>query len=89
MEASSGRVIAGQLADGRLYVREVNRFANAFSKDPVSGYHCWPIDGIYTHIQNELAAASSIKSPHIVKLFVPLGSPGPPRMLVASSIDGE
>jgi rhamnulokinase len=58
--ASSGRVVAGQIVEGRLRLREVSRFANAFSKDPASGYLCWPIDEIYTEIRRGLGAASAL-----------------------------
>ena len=58
--ASSGRVMAGQLTDGRLRLREVSRFANAFSKDPASGYLCWPIDEIHDQIQKGLETVASL-----------------------------
>jgi rhamnulokinase len=58
--ASSGRVIAGQVLDGRLHLREVSRFSNAFSLDSASGYLCWPIDEIESQIRKGIKSASSL-----------------------------
>jgi rhamnulokinase len=58
--ASSGRVIAGQVVDGRLRLREVSRFANGFSLDAASGYLSWPIDEIDAHIREGIKLASSL-----------------------------
>src|ERR1039458_1903888 len=44
--ASSGRVIAAQLCEGSLRLREVSRFSIAFTKDQHSRYLCWGIDDI-------------------------------------------
>jgi len=65
--ASSGRVITGQLVDGRLRLREVSRFANGFSLDSASGYLCWPIDEIEAQIREGIESASS---------FAPVASVG-------------
>lgn len=58
--ASSGRVIAGQIADGCFRLHEMNRFKTSFAKDPASGYLCWPIDKIQAEIQRGVNAASSL-----------------------------
>lgn len=57
--ASSGRVIAAQVADGQLRLHEVNRFSTSFAKDEASGYLCWGIDAIEAQVRRgiELAAA--------------------------------
>jgi rhamnulokinase len=58
--ASSGRVIAGQLTGGRLRLREVSRFPNAFSLDTASGYLTWPIDEIEAQVRKGIASAASL-----------------------------
>jgi rhamnulokinase len=57
--ASSGRVIAGQVADGALRLEEVSRFSTAFRTDSASGYLCWPIDAIEEHIRQGIELASA------------------------------
>jgi rhamnulokinase len=52
--------MAGQLTDGRLRLREVSRFSNAFSKDSASGYLCWTIDEIHKQIQKGLETVASL-----------------------------
>ncbi len=44
--ASSGRVIAGELSDGRLELRISARFPTPFVHDAATGYQCWDIDAI-------------------------------------------
>jgi rhamnulokinase len=56
--ASSGRVIAAQLRDGSLHLREVSRFSIAFAKDQNSGYLCWGIDAIEESVRQGLEEAS-------------------------------
>ncbi|MGA3161455.1 MAG: rhamnulokinase [Terracidiphilus sp.] len=56
--ASSGRVIASQLRDGSLHLREVSRFSIAFAKDPNSGYLCWGIDAIEESVRQGIEEAS-------------------------------
>jgi rhamnulokinase len=49
--ASSGRVIAAQIAEGFLRLFEVSRFSNSFAKDSGSGYLCWGLDAIEEHVR--------------------------------------
>jgi rhamnulokinase len=56
--ASSGRVIAAQLRDGSLHLREVSRFSIAFAKDQNSGYLCWGIDAIEESVRQGIEEAS-------------------------------
>jgi rhamnulokinase len=58
--ASSGRVIAGQLREGFLRLREVSRFSIAFAKDPHSGYLCWGIDAIEDSVRKGIEDASRL-----------------------------
>jgi rhamnulokinase len=58
--ASSGRVIVGQLAEGRLRFQEVSRFSTVFSKDPSSGYLCWAIDAIEDEIRRGIELADKV-----------------------------
>jgi rhamnulokinase len=58
--ASSGRVIAAQLCDGSLRLREVSRFSIAFSKDPHSGYLCWGIDAIEESVRQGIEETSQL-----------------------------
>jgi rhamnulokinase len=56
--ASSGRVIAAQLQDGSLQLREVSRFPIAFAKDEKSGYLCWGMDAIEESVRQGIEEAS-------------------------------
>jgi len=58
--ASSGRVIAAQLREGSLRLREVKRFSIAFSKDQNSGYLCWDIDAIEKNVRQGIEEASQL-----------------------------
>jgi rhamnulokinase len=58
--ASSGRVIAAQLRQGSLSLREVSRFSIAFSKDQHSGYLCWDIDAIEKNVRQGIEDASRL-----------------------------
>src|ERR1035437_5551082 len=58
--ASSGRVIAAQLRNGTLSLREVSRFSIAFSKDQHSGYLCWNIDAIEKNVRQGIEDASQL-----------------------------
>jgi rhamnulokinase len=58
--ASSGRVIAGDLVDERLRLREVSRFANTFAKDSASGNLCWPIETIEEEIHRGIEQAAAL-----------------------------
>ena len=46
--ASSGRLMLGQLKNGKLKLQEVHRFKNGFSKQ--AGHDCWSIDSIMKEI---------------------------------------
>ena len=58
--ASSGRVIAAQLREGHLHLREVSRFPIAFAKDQHSGYLCWGIDTIEENVRQGIEEASQL-----------------------------
>jgi rhamnulokinase len=58
--ASSGRVVAAQLREGRLHLREVSRFSIAFAKDEQSGYLCWGIDDIEKSVRQGIEDASQL-----------------------------
>jgi rhamnulokinase len=58
--ASSGRVIAAQLGEGRLRLREVSRFPIAFSKNQQSGYLCWGIDAIEEGVRKGIEDAARL-----------------------------
>lgn len=51
--ASSGRVIAGTLEDGRISLREIYRFKNGFMH--IKGHDYWDIDSIFHNIKTGLA----------------------------------
>ena len=40
LDASSGRVIAGQIAEGRIGWRETSRFPTSFERDSARGHLC-------------------------------------------------
>jgi rhamnulokinase len=58
--ASSGRVIAGDIVDERLRLREVSRFANSFAKESASGNLCWPIDMIEEEMRRGIKLAAAL-----------------------------
>ena len=58
--ASSGRVIAGDLVDEHLRLREVSRFTNSFAKDSASGNLCWPIDKIEEEMRRGIEQAAAL-----------------------------
>jgi len=58
--ASSGRVIAAQLREESLRLREVSRFSIAFSKDQNSGYFCWGIDAIEESVRQGIKDAAQL-----------------------------
>lgn len=53
--ASSGRAIAGTVADGRMELTEVYRFDNGLMRE--NGRLCWDIDGLAESVISGLAAA--------------------------------
>ncbi len=58
--ASSGRVIAAQLLEEHLRLREVSRFSIAFARDQHSGYLCWNIDAIEENVRKGIEDASRL-----------------------------
>ncbi|MFS0749133.1 rhamnulokinase [Oceanobacillus sp. 1P07AA] len=54
--ASSGRVIAGYLQNGKLLLDEVHRFDNTLIE--VNNYFCWDIDRIYQEILTGIKSAA-------------------------------
>jgi rhamnulokinase len=57
--AGSGRVMAGQIAGGRLLLREAHRFANGFAREAESGSLCWGIDAIEAQVRLGIARAAA------------------------------
>jgi len=53
--AGSGRLIAGQISDGRLELAEAGRFQTPSLFDAASGYQCWNIDEIEAKVREALA----------------------------------
>lgn len=52
--ASSGRVIAGELEDGRIRLTETHRFENGVSER--NGHLCWDVDALWQNVLDGLAA---------------------------------
>ena len=50
--ASSGRLIAGWLDDGKMVVKEMHRFDNGVVNK--NGHLCWELDRLFTEIKNGL-----------------------------------
>lgn len=46
--ASSGRLVSGELKDGKLVIQEIHRFANGYQKQ--GDHHCWDID----HLEEQI-----------------------------------
>ncbi len=63
--ATSGRVIVGTWAKGRLRTKEVHRFANALRS--AGGHDYWDIPGLWQEVQTGLRAAAAAL-PHGAKL---------------------
>ncbi len=55
--ASSGRVLAGWIEDGKMTYTEVYRFDNEQRR--VSGHDCWDVEALYEHV---LAGLRAVKS---------------------------
>ncbi len=55
--ASSGRLVLGQIVDGRLRVHEVSRFSTSFSDDGT--YLSWSIDRIDDEIRRGISAEAT------------------------------
>jgi rhamnulokinase len=58
--ASSGRVMAAQVVEGRLRLHEVRRFPTSFARDAESGYLCWGIDAIEDQVRRGIAQAAAL-----------------------------
>jgi rhamnulokinase len=58
--AGSGRVMAGQIVQERLLLREAHRFPNGFAPDPASGSLCWAIDEIEAQVRWGIAQAAAL-----------------------------
>jgi len=63
--AGSGRVIAGELANGRIAIEEVGRFRTPTCSDGTGKYQCWDLDAIVgrtREILERCAAARPVAS---------------------------
>lgn len=58
--AGSGRLIAGEVVDGRLRLTEVGRFITPMVDDHGSGYKCWDIDEIVLRVRNAIAQCAAL-----------------------------
>ncbi|MBS4224278.1 rhamnulokinase [Lederbergia citrea] len=56
--ASSGRLVAGEIKENKLQIKEIHRFANGFTEK--EGRLYWDIDHLLVEIVNGLAVAKSI-----------------------------
>lgn len=57
--ASSGRVVAGQLINGRIELETVSRFRVPLQNDADCGYQCWGIDQILAEIRAGLERSAA------------------------------
>jgi len=55
--ASSGRVLAGWVEDGKMTYTEVYRFDN--EQRLVNGHDCWDVEALFEHVLNGLRAVKS------------------------------
>ncbi|WP_340082029.1 rhamnulokinase [Terribacillus sp. FSL K6-0262] len=53
--ASSGRLVTGELTEGKLVIQEIHRFANGYQKQ--GAYQCWDIDHLEEQILRGLQIA--------------------------------
>ncbi|MCM3224547.1 rhamnulokinase [Terribacillus saccharophilus] len=53
--ASSGRLVSGEMKDGKLLIQEIHRFANGYQKQ--GDHHCWDIDHLEEQILRGLEIA--------------------------------
>lgn len=63
--AGSGRVIAGELGDGRIAIEELGRFRTPTCTDKAGKYQCWDLDAIVgrtREILEQAAAAGPVES---------------------------
>ena len=61
--AGSGRVVLGQVQDGRWTLAEVGRFRTPTKRNEQSGYQCWDTEGILGEIERSIAAACALGRP--------------------------
>lgn len=47
--ASSGRLIAGYLQDGKMILEEIHRFENKLIE--INGHFCWNIEKLFSEIK--------------------------------------
>lgn len=56
--ASSGRLVIGDIKNGKLTIEEIHRFANGFTER--NGTYYWDIDHLLTEIVKGLAYAKTL-----------------------------
>lgn len=61
--ASSGRLVLGEVSNGRWKLREIGRFRTPVTLDSDRGYQCWDIEEIVSHIEGYLSALSGQDKP--------------------------
>jgi len=66
--ASSGRCMAGTLADGRLHLEEINRFWNGPTE--INGTWYWDFVHLFRHIKEGLGLAARKYGPQLVSMGV-------------------
>jgi rhamnulokinase len=57
--AGSGRVVLGNIEEGRWRLQEICRFPTPSRIDAASGYQCWDLDAIVSQIEQSIARAQS------------------------------
>jgi rhamnulokinase len=61
--ASSGRLVLGEISQGRWALREIGRFRTPITSDSACGYQCWDIDEIARQVEGHLSAISGPERP--------------------------
>lgn len=56
--ASSGRHILGHIEDGKIVLREIDRFSNNMVK--CNNHSCWDMEALLAHIRNGLAKCAAL-----------------------------
>lgn len=56
--ASSGRLVLGEISEGRWLLREIGRFRTPVTTDAGCGYQCWDIDAIVGQVEGHMSALS-------------------------------
>lgn len=62
--AGSGRVVAGELREGRLTLEALGRFPTSMARDAATGYQCWELETILGQIQGHLERAAAASPVH-------------------------